>query len=92
MKQWKKFINPVYKTDYTNRELEVGDSVVFVLHDGSYQTETVTEVSDGGRKVAWEHDVNSTRKEDVRAVASAHQFSCLYYGGATIFGGEEISL
>ena len=51
MNQWKKFIHPVYKTDSTNRLIEAGDTVTFILHDGSEQDETVAAVSDDGRPV-----------------------------------------
>lgn len=90
MNVFKRFIIPVYKTDQTNRPIEAGESVVFILKDGLPQTETLTIVEDGGRKVYWDQSVNGTRVEDVRGVSSVHHKSCLYYGGAVDPGGEEI--
>jgi len=90
MNQYKRFKNPVYKTDFTNTPIAIGDTVKFILWDGTEQDETVTDSQEGGRKVYWDHSVNDTRKEDVRAVASIHHKSCLYYGGATDPGGETI--
>lgn len=93
MRQTLRFINPVYKTDDTNRIIEVGEVVNFILRDGSPQQEILTVVSGDGKSVSWDHTVNSTRKEDVRAVSALHQFTCTYYGGSVSghAGGDPAS-
>ena len=79
MIQQKKFMNPVYKRDGTNRVIEAADTVDFLLDTGAVQTETVTAVGDGGRWISWESSTNGTRKEDVRAVESVHHKDCAQY-------------
>lgn len=92
MIQSKKFINSVYKTDGTNRIIEVGENVTFRLADDTAQIELLTAVGENGRWLSWESSVNGTRKEDVRAVDGAHLLDCTQYGGAAEQGaGDPLS-
>lgn len=92
----KRFMNPVYKAapDTTNRLIEVNDSVTFILKDGSTQGVTVASVSGDGKTIGWviDNGVMNVRREDVRAVESAHHFSCAQYGGAVSphAGGDPV--
>jgi len=89
MRQGKHFQNPVYKGELTNEIIGVGDPLKFKLKDDTYVTVTVTGVEDGGRWIEWDHVATATRKEDVNAVAAAHEWSCFYYGGAANPEGED---
>lgn len=78
MKLGRTFVNTVYRAGATSRDqvIEVGDTVNLVLHDGSVVQETVVEVGKDGKEICWDHSVNGTHSNMVRAVTRDHQVPC----------------
>lgn len=92
MRQTKKFINPVYNSDGSGDLIEAGDTVGFILKDGTLIDIVLTAVSDDGRSLSWDQAAaaDAPRKEDVRAVDGDHVKTCPdEYGHAIVSDADD---
>ena len=76
MTQTKRFIKPVCKADGSGDIIEAGNSVGFILKDGSISNEVVTGVKRWGRVIEWDNVANGLRSKDVRGVDGIHSRNC----------------